>query len=110
MKKRATYTCEECVESLSPQENTGFDGEHRAFVLSELILAVMAQDDISVRKLAKLADVSPTVVQDMRSGKKKDFSMQSFFKILKGLGFKKMLVERNGRRYPLEFYDARSKR
>ena len=43
----------------------------------------MAKDNVSVRKLAKIAGVSPTIIQAMRSGTKKDFSMQSFFKILK---------------------------
>lgn len=61
----------------------------------------MEQDEVSVRKLAKLAGVSPTVVQAMRSGTKKDFSMQSFFKILKGLGCKKLMVEYNGQFIPL---------
>ena len=62
----------------------------------------MAHDEISVRELAKLADVSPTVVQAMRSGAKKDFSMTSFIKILRGLGFKKLIAERNGQAYPMD--------
>ena len=61
----------------------------------------MEQDEISVRKLAKLAGVSPTVVQAMRSGAKDDFSMQSFFKILHGLGCKKLMVEIKGQFIPL---------
>ncbi|HLG29953.1 MAG TPA: helix-turn-helix transcriptional regulator, partial [Candidatus Brocadiales bacterium] len=68
----------------------------------ELILALMEDDDISVRKLAKMAGVSPTVVQAMRSGEKDDFSMQSFFKILKGLGCKKLIVQINNKYMPLD--------
>ncbi|HBY05415.1 MAG: hypothetical protein UV38_C0003G0105 [candidate division TM6 bacterium GW2011_GWE2_42_60] len=100
--QRATSTCEEFVDVLSPKKKLEFDEEYKNLVVSELILAVMEQDDISVRKLAKLAGVSPTIVQAMRSGAQKDFSMQSFFKILKGLGFKNLIVERNGHSYPLD--------
>jgi len=46
--------------------------------------------------------VSPTIVQAMRSGTKTDFSMQSFFKILKGLGSKKIMIELHGQYIPLE--------
>lgn len=100
--KKVQSTCEEFVSSLSPKEKRTFDKEYKDLLISELLLAVMEQDEISVRKLAKLAGVSPTVVQAMRSGVKKDFSMQSFFKILKGLGFKKLNAERNGQTYTLD--------
>lgn len=99
---KAKSTSEKLLASLSSKERREFEKEHKDLLISELLLAVMEQDDISVRKLAQLAEVSPTVVQAMRSGVKKDFSMQSFFKILKGLGFKKMMIERNGQSYPLD--------
>lgn len=101
MNKKIKSTCDEFVDSLSSKEKIKFDKEYKELLLSELLLATMEQDDISVRKLAKLAGVSPTVVQAMRSGSKKDFSMQSFFKILKGLGCKKLMVEFNGQFIPL---------
>ncbi len=70
--KTATSTSEEFVASLSPKEKLEFEKEYRDLVISELILAIMEQDDISVRKLAQLANISPTVVQAMRSGTKTD--------------------------------------
>lgn len=100
--KKTKSTCEEFVASLSPAAKRKFDAEYQELVISELILAIMEQDDISVRKLAKLAGVSPTVVQAMRSGSKNDFSMQSFLKILNGLGCEKLVVERHGQSYPLD--------
>lgn len=101
MIKKSKSTCDEFVDSLNPKEKKIFNEEYKELLLSELILAAMEKDDISVRKLAKLAGVSPTVVQAMRSGIKKDFSMQSFFKILQGLGCKKLMVELNGHFIPL---------
>lgn len=89
-------TTEEYVESLSPKARKEFDKGYKEFILSELLLAIMAQDEITVRKLAEIADVSPTIVQAMRSGAKKDFSMKSFFKVLQGLGFNQFMVGRNG--------------
>jgi hypothetical protein len=62
----------------------------------------MEKDNISVRNLAKLAGVSPTIVQAMRSGTKKDFTLQSFLKVLKGLGSKGLMVELHGQYIPLD--------
>jgi len=107
MTKKIESTFERFIESLSPEERKKYDEEYREFVLSELLLAAMAKDDISVRKLAKMAGVSPTIVQAMRSGSKTDFSMQSFFKILRGLGSKKIMVELHGHYIPLEIPAAK---
>jgi len=96
MTKKVKSTIDELIDSMSPKEKVGFNDELKDFVISELILALMEQDNMSVRKLAKLAGVSPSVVQAMRSNTKKDFSMNSFFKVLKGLGCKKFMIEFNG--------------
>lgn len=102
MTKKIESTFERFIESLSPEERKQYDAEYREFLLSELILAAMAKDNVSVRKLAKKAGISPTIVQAMRSGTKTDFSMQSFFKILRGLGSKRLMVELHGQYIPLE--------
>lgn len=101
MTKQTKSTMDKFMESLSATERRKLNEEYQELLLSELILAAMEKDNISVRKLAKMAGVSPTIVQAMRSGTKKDFSMQSFFKILKGLGCKGFMVEMNGRYIPL---------
>ncbi len=102
MTKKIKSTVDELIESLSPEERKQYDEEYREFLLSELILAAMAKDNISVRNLAKMAGVSPTIVQAMRSGSRTDFSMQSFFKVLKGLGSKGRMIERHGHYIPLD--------
>lgn len=95
-------TLEEHIESMTPKQRREFEAEYQELLLSELLLAAMAKDEVSVRELARMAGVSPTVVQAMRTGTKKDFSMQSFFKVLKGLGCKKIMVELNGQLIPLD--------
>lgn len=102
MTKKIKSTSDEFIASLTAKELKNFKEGYRDFALSELILAIMEQDEISVRKLAKIAGLSPTVVQAMRSGTKKDFSMQSFFKILRGLGCNKFMIEINGQFIPLD--------
>lgn len=102
MTKKIESTFDRFIESLSPEERKQYDEEYKEFLLSELVLAAMAKDNISVRKLAKMAGVSPTIVQAMRSGSKTDFSMQSFFKILRGLGSKKIMIELHGQYIPLD--------
>jgi len=102
MTKKIKSTVDTLLESLSPKERKKFDEEYQELLLSELILAAMEKDNISVRKLAKMAGVSPTIVQAMRSGTKKDFSMQSFFKILRGLGSKRFMIELHGHYIPLD--------
>lgn len=96
MKKQAKTTTEQFFDSLTAKERKQFEQEHKELLLSELLLAAMQEDEISVRELAKLAGVSATVVQAMRSDDKKDFSLKVFFKVLKGLGCKKLMVERKG--------------
>lgn len=102
MAKKTKSTVDKLLESLSTVEQKEFQKELQNFALSELILALMKRDEVSVRKLAKIADISPSVIQAMRSRNAKDFTMQSFFKVLRGLGCKKLMIEHNGQLLPLD--------
>ncbi len=93
--KKVKTTFEEFMEAKTPEQKREYEEGYHDFLLSELILAAMEEDDISVRKLAKLAGVSPTIVQDMKSGFKVSFNTKSLFKVLQGLGYD-ILLERNG--------------
>jgi len=96
MIKKVKSTYDKFIEKLSPEEKKEFDAEYKNLLLSELILAVMEKDEISVRELAKMAGVSPTIVQAMRSGANKSYSLETFRKILKTLGFNQFMVGRDG--------------
>lgn len=102
MNKKVKSTSDKFIDSLSPKELKEFNEGYKNFALSELILALMERDEISVRKLAKIAGVSPTIVQEMRSGLKKNYSMESFYKILKTLGFDQFMVGHNGHFIPID--------
>jgi DNA-binding Xre family transcriptional regulator len=99
-KIQSTY--DKFVESMSEQEKKEFDREYREELFSELLLALMAEDDVSVRELAKSIGISPTIIQGIRSGTKKNVTLQSFFKIMKGLGCS-VVAEKDGVRFPLNF-------
>ena len=93
--KKMKSTFEEFLEAKTPAQRKKYEEGYLDFLLSEMILAAMEEDDISVRKLAKIANVSPTIVQDMKSGAKTSFNTNSLFKVLQGLGYE-VLLERNG--------------
>lgn len=102
MNKKRQSTYEKFVKLLTPKERKDFEKEYKDFLISEMLLAAMEHDAISVRKLAEAAGVSPTIVQGIRSGKRKNVSVQSFLKILHVLGYS-LVAERADCRFPLNF-------
>jgi len=66
-----------------------------------MIFAAMEADNISVRALAKEAGVSPTIVQEVRSGQRENVSLKSILKILKALGYN-LAAEKNGHLIPIK--------
>ncbi len=87
LKKESLSTYDQHMLNLSPKELKEYKKGYQEFLLSELVIAAMQEDDLSVRKLAKAAGISPTIVQEIRAGKRKNLSLQSFFKILDALGY-----------------------
>jgi len=94
--KKPLSTYDEHMQSLSPKELKSYKKGYQELLLSELVIAAMQEDDVSVRKLAKAAGISPTIVQEIRVGKRKNLSLQSFFKILDALGYS-FILEKPGK-------------
>lgn len=93
MKKKTKSTYEEFIED--KKQKRLLDKEYRELLISELLLAVMEEDHISVRKLAAEADVSPTIIQNLKSGKKTNITLDTLSRILDVLGYKIILVPKN---------------
>lgn len=55
-----------------PGEKARFDKEYNEFLLSEFLIEKMEEEKLSVRSMAKKAQVSPTVIQKIRSNKNAD--------------------------------------
>ncbi len=85
-------TSQRLQDSMTPPELKKHKEGYRDFVLSELLIAITNENELSVRKLAQEAGLSPRIVQAMRSGEDKDYSFKSFLKILHGLRCKKFTV------------------
>lgn len=77
-----------------------FEREYNELLLSELLLAVMEDDKISVRKLAKAAGLSPSVVQKIRSGRQKDIRVGNFISIMQECGYN-LVLEKGDQRIHL---------
>ncbi len=77
-----------------PEFEKDLESCYQEFILSELLLAVMEEDHISIRKLAKEAKVSPSLIQDLRSGKKENLTFRSFSNIVEALGYNIILEKR----------------
>ena len=95
MKKNKTISTFDRLMN-DPERKKQFDEGYKEFLLSELLLSIMEEDEISVRALAKEAGVSPTVIQDIRSGKKDNITLKKFSDIMKSLGYK--LYVKKGRK------------
>jgi DNA-binding Xre family transcriptional regulator len=101
MKKRANTKSTYEKEMENPKFRKLFEKEYGELVLSELILAMMAEDNVSVRKLAKQIGVAPSVVQSVRSGKHKNMTLKTFIKMIAALGGE-VAVKRGGAYVPLK--------
>jgi DNA-binding Xre family transcriptional regulator len=78
-----------------------FDKAYKDLVLSELIISLMEEDETSVRKLAKMAGISPTIVQELRSGKKDNVTLKTFSSIIKSMGYK-LYIKKGRKHIPVE--------
>src|SRR5438132_7745218 len=71
--------------------------EYKELMLSELVVAIMAQDSKSVRELAEELGVSKTVIQNLRSGEQSDMKLSNFVKLTHAYGYD-LVLEKEGQR------------
>ena len=81
----------------NPDFKAKFDQGYQEFLLSELLISLMENDQKSVRQLAKEANISPSVIQDIRSGKQKDIKISNFLQVIKACGYKLILEKGENR-------------
>lgn len=84
----------------NPAFREQFNEEYREFLLSELITSMMEDAHKSVRKLACEVDLSPTVIQKLRSGKQDDVKLSNFLNIAHACGYQ-LALEKGNNRIPL---------
>lgn len=99
MKKKAKSTYEEFITD--DKQKALLDKEYRELLISELLIAAMEQDHISVRKLAIAAGVSPTIVQGLKSGSKANITIDTLSRILDVIGYQIVFEPKPGRQLKL---------
>ncbi len=95
MTKKQLSTFEREMQDPSFQEK--FEKEYNEFLLSETILAMMEEAHKSVRKLAEESGLSPTIIQNIRSGTQEDIKLSNFINISHACGYKLVLEKDNQR-------------
>lgn len=71
----------------NPEQKNIYNKEYNDFLLSEFMLEQMEAQHISVRELAKQADVSPTVIQKLRTKDALKVNLTTFTSVLHCLGY-----------------------
>lgn len=94
MKKKAKSTYEEFLED--DEQKALLEQEYKELLLSELLIAAMEHDHISVRKLASAAGVSPTIIQGIKSGSKTNITIDTLSRILDAVGYQIIFAPKNG--------------
>ncbi len=69
-----------------PRRRRKFESKYRSFLLAEVIHGLMEQEKKSVRELAREVGISPTVIQDIRSGGRTNVTLRNFLGIVSALG------------------------
>ena len=70
-------------------------------MFSNIIRDAMKQEKVTVQGLAKKTGLSPTIIQELRTNKKKGITVKSFLKIIKALGYS-FIIEKDSKRFQLE--------
>lgn len=92
--KKAPSTFE--LEMKNSKFKKKFDEEYEHFLLSELLLELMEKEKVSVRNLSKESGVSTSIIQGLRTGDKRNLTINSLTHLLHALGWK--LVAKKGRK------------
>lgn len=71
-----------------PKRRHKFEEEYRQLIFAEILIPILEKSEMPVRTLAKAASVSPTIIQEIKSGEKEGISYQAFLAILEALGYK----------------------
>jgi DNA-binding Xre family transcriptional regulator len=87
--KKPASTLDRWLEK--PAFKKSFEKEYKEFLLSELVHAIMAEDNKSVRSLAAELGISKTVIQNIRSGEQTDMKLSNFLKMTHAYGFQLVL-------------------
>jgi DNA-binding Xre family transcriptional regulator len=99
MSKKSISTFER--EMKNAKFKKAFEQSYKELLLSELLIAIMEEDEKSVRGLAKEVGISPTVIQKIRSGKQDNIKVSNFVSIVHACGYK-LFLEKEDERFEVK--------
>lgn len=99
MSKKSISTFER--EMKNEKFKKAFEKSYKELLLSELLIAIMENDEKSVRKLAKEVGISPTIIQKIRSGEQEDIKVSNFVNIAHACGYK-VIIEKENERFEIK--------
>ena len=70
-----------------PNFKDEFEKGYNEFLISEFMIEKMEEENISVRELAKEAKVSPTTIQNLRSGNAESVKYKTLSTIMQKRGY-----------------------
>lgn len=86
MKSNTKSTFDEFMED--SEQKKLFDEEYSKFLLSEFLLEAMEEEHVSVRKLSKESGVSTSIIQNIRSEKATNVTLNTILSLASSLGYK----------------------
>jgi DNA-binding Xre family transcriptional regulator len=98
MENTTQSTYDQHIASLSKERREKFDQGYQELLLDELLQAIMKQDEIYVRELAATADVSPTIIQGLKSGKRSNVTISTIPKVLDAVGYQLTVTPKEPKR------------
>lgn len=91
-KEKPMSTYDELMQD--PEFKSKHEQSYRELLLSELLLAIMQEDNISIRSLAEQAGISPAIIQDIRSGNRDNLTLKTFSNLIDACGYDIFLERR----------------
>ncbi len=84
--KRTLSTFDRIMQDSERKEK--FEEGYNEFLVGEFLSEAMQENHISVRKLAERAGVSPSIIQNIKSGKSSNITLKKLSGLTSALGYR----------------------
>jgi DNA-binding Xre family transcriptional regulator len=84
-KNRVTTTFDEFMKD--PKQKEKFEKEYSQFLIKEFLLEAMDENHMSVRKLSEKSGVSTSIIQNIRSDKITNITVNTLNSLMNTLGY-----------------------
>ena len=96
-KQKLTTTFNEFMKD--PKQKEKFDKEYNNFLIKEFLLEAMNENHISVRKLSEKSGVSTSIIQNIRSDKIANITINTLTSLMISLGYRMTFEKIKNQKY-----------